>query len=370
MKLLIIGNASHQYNLAFTKWLKKNHQAEVTAIDISFKAYNGDDYDNFFSINGNKTLLNTKIIGSIYRAYLVKDIFTKNNIENQTILLQAATPWLSFIFSFLKKKTSNLSIALWGSDFYRYKRRKVLKKMFTIADNILICHPQMIEDFSKEFNQFHKKTNLCYFGIEPIESIKKILNEKADKQESLKRLGFNDSLLNIVIGHNGSIHNKHLEVLESLANFPKLKDVRIILPMTYGANPEYLKAVDHKCSSMSLNYKILTVFMSDEDVAHLRIITDVMINVQTTDAFSGSMREVLYSGGVVINGSWLPYQFIKNQGVYYEEVDKVKEIGAKVDLIIQNFNSFSKKAENNSEKIYELSSWSKTIKAWAQVLNK
>ena len=370
MKILLIGDANHQYNLSFCKWLKKTVNCEVSAIDFKSSPESKGNYDSFYPLNGKKTLLNTKWVGSVYRSILVKRIIKKNNLGKDIIILQSAIPWIAGISKYLKNRSNNFVIAFWGSDFYRYKRRNVLRKLISNAHNIIIGSPQMISDFNTEFGDLNLKTNLCYFGNEPIENLKVLKENNTSRQESFKTLGLNEFQINVVIGHNGSIHNKHIEVIESIKKSVIDKDVNVILPMTYGASTEYLKQVNYKCKSSLKNFTILTDFMTEQKIAHLRNISDIMVNVQTTDAFSGSMREVMYSGGIMINGSWLPYEFLKKEGVYFEEVESTLMIGDKVNLIIQNFNSFSKKAENNSEKIYELSSWSKTIKAWAQVLNR
>jgi len=93
-----------------------------------------------------------------------------------------------------------------------------------------------------------------------------------------------------------------------------------------------------------------------------------MINVQITDAFNGSMKEVLYCGGIVINGSWLPYQFLKDTDIYFEEVDSVEQISDKLEKIIMNYSYYQEQCKNNAVKIYEFSNWSKLIHQWKEVI--
>tara|TARA_Y100000589_G_scaffold89897_2_gene84453 strand:+ start:3964 stop:5079 length:1116 start_codon:yes stop_codon:yes gene_type:complete len=368
MDILVIGDANHQYNLSFCKWIKKSANCSVSIIDFKSSKIQKGDYDSFYPLGGNPKLLNIKWFGSIYRAFLVKRIIKKNKLGNEVVLLQSAIPWTAIISRFLKNHSHNFTIALWGSDFYRYKKRRILEKLISNANNIIIGSPQMITDFDNEFGKLNLKVNLCYFGNEPMENLKTLKDKNITKKESCDALGLDNNYIKVIIGHNGSIHNKHLEVIESITQSNPEQNYHVILPMTYGANKEYINEVFNKCKVSLKKFTILTDFMSEQEVAHLRNISDIMINVQTTDAFSGSMREVMFCGGVMINGAWLPYDFLTKRGVYFETVDNTEGVGNKIDQIILDFDVFSEKARKNREKIYELSSWSKTIKAWSKVL--
>jgi glycosyltransferase involved in cell wall biosynthesis len=371
MNILIIGNVNHQYNLSFAKSLKQSTNCTLTAICIKSQECNNPVYDHYYPIKGIEFIKKLKWIGSLYKALLILRCIKKYKLGSDAIILQSATPWISSISKSIKKLTKNYIVALWGSDFYRYKRKNLIKNIFNNTNRIIIGSPQMRDDFNSAYqNSFSSKIRLCYFGIEPIEYLKKIKETSFNRFASSKILNIDPQKTNIVVGHNGSANNQQLKVLDSLKNISKdlNEQINIILPMTYGGSKEFINEVQLKCKALSCSHNILTEFMSDEAVAHLRIISDIMINVQTTDAFSGSMREVMYCNGIVINGAWLPYNFIKKEGIYFEEVKSIDQISLKVNEIIKNIDTFKVNTIGNPERIYKLSSWSETIGAWIKAI--
>ena len=172
------------------------------------------------------------------------------------------------------------------------------------------------------------------------------------------------------MGHNGSLFNQHLPALKSLANLSQkiANRIRVILPLTYGLNSEYHEHIINACSNLKFETRLLTGFLNDEEVAHLRFITDVFINVQKTDAFCGAMREVLYAGGIVINGSWLPYNFLKEKNIYFRSIDTVEEVERTLISVLENYDEIKSRCENNFEAIFEMSSWRFVIHNWGRVI--
>jgi hypothetical protein len=374
-KLLIIGNANHQYNIAFTNSIRLVIP-DIRVSIISTHPIVRDDlkkiYDQLYvrreihnitsKIKGVNAFLNGK---NIYQTII------KNNLWANTILIQYANSDIALWGKLIKKRSKNYVVAFWGSDFYRthkYYVRLNLKH----ADNVIIGSPQMLDDLRIEYFKYSRKFHLCYFGNSPIEHLKYLIETGISPQLSCDYFKWSKNKLNITIGHNGSKSHQHIAVLKEFSKLDQdiTKNVRLILPITYGLTNDYLKEITEICEKSSFEYKVFTQFMPEIDIAHLRNLTDIMINMQTTDAFSGSMREVLYCGGVVINGSWLPYQFLKSKGIYFEEVDTITQLSFKISDIIVKYPEYRKRCVKNPSKIYSLSSWSHTIHNWKKVIEK
>jgi len=374
-KLIIIGDANHQYIINFSKWLRIVFQ-DLSIKIISFhpiknKTIAKTYFNDCFEVPVNSKVMSKLVIfRTLYLGWKLLHVVKKNKLTANTILVHYVQPQLAFIGHSLKKRTSNYILALWGSDYYRAKTKHFLKNNLKHADNIIIGSPQMIQDFKKEYENQISKVHLCYYGNEPIENLEEFKKLSVTKQQSCDFFNLTNSKINISIGHNGSKSHQHIQILKELMQLKHCvkEKIRIILPMTYGLDEEYLNEIKIICEKCSFEYKILTSYLNDLGVAHLRNITDIMVNLQTTDAFSGSMREVLYCGGVVINGSWLPYQFLKEMDVYFEEVGSIHEISGKISEIILDYYSYRNRCEGNPEKIYNISSWSQTILKWKEVI--
>jgi len=370
-KLLIIGDANHQYITIFVKWLRKvfpNISISIisTNINIDLIALKNIYEEVYIIPDNNKFISNIKGIRTIAKGWEIYRLILEQKLNPNTILVHYATPYLAFFGSFLRRKTKNYIISLWGSDFYRATPKFYLDLNLKNADKIIISSPQMIKDFNSQYSKYIKKVHLCYFGNEVIKYIDNIKS----KEESFYHLNLNKNKLNVTIGYNGSKAHQHIQVINTLSKLDeKISErIRLLFPLTYSLNDEYLIEIKKACNNLNIEQIYFTEFMSEIDIAHLRKATDIMINVQITDAFNGSMKEVLYCGGIVINGSWLPYQFLKEADIYFEEVDSVEQISDKLEKIIMNYSYYQEQCKNNAVKIYEFSNWSKVIHQWEEVI--
>lgn len=373
--LLLIGDANHQYIINFTKWLRTvlpNISISIisTSQNIRADAVNSN-YDNvYLALSNTNYISKIKGLRILYMAWNTYRIIKIKRLGANAILVHFVVPWFAIISKHVKKRTQNLSVAIWGSDFYRAKNKNNLNKILNYADNIIIDSPQTIQDFKVEFVCHMQKVKLCYFGNEPIENLKYFKETSVTRQQSCIYFKFSNEKLNLTIGHNGSIAHQHIKIIKALLYMgpESTSKIRIILPMTYGLNANYLKEVESACKSTNIEYKIFTDFMTENDVAHLRNLTDIMVNLQTTDTFSGSMKEVLYCGSLVINGDWLPYQFLKELEIYFEEVNSVEELPEKLNKVISDYNYYKMQCIGNPSRIYDISSWSKVITKWKEVI--
>lgn len=372
--LLIIGDANHQYNIAFAKWLrtvKPEVKISIIPTNNSFREDLLKYYDEILPKEELVGMLSKiRILNTILRGKKILNTLIKNNTQFNTILLQFAIPELALWGRQIRKNSKNYTIAVWGSDYYR-NHSIYFNLNIKGADNIIIGSPNMFEELTYKYQKQKHKFHLCYFGNSPIENLKSLKENGISRNQSCTYFDLDEEKINITVGHNGSDSHQHVNVLNELLNLNLdiTSKIRVILPMTYGIRQEgYLEKIHSVLKDAQFEYLIMTDFMSDNDIAHLRNLTDIMINLQTTDAFSGSMREVLYCGGVVINGSWLPYQFLKAEGMYFEEVDKLNELQQKISDIVLHYPDYRNNCYNNPSKIYKLSSWSQTIQNWKEVI--
>ena len=157
--------------------------------------------------------------------------------------------------------------------------------------------------------------------------------------------------------------------LESKFQKELMDEIQLILPITYGGTPKYKNQLLEKLKQLPFEYIFYDTFLTDEKVAQIRKASDIMIQLQLTDQFSGSMQEHLYSRNVVITGSWLPYETMKENGAWFIEIDKLEELYKVIPEIIKDFEKYELKTKNNPQVISELSSWDKNIYSWIDLYN-
>src|SRR3989304_10346614 len=99
----------------------------------------------------------------------------------------------------------------------------------------------------------------------------------------------------------------------------------------------------------NLNYKIMKSMLNIEDIARLRLIANIVLNIQTTDQLSASVQEHLFAGNIVIVGKWLPYDIYDEMGIFFVRAGDLNTLGKKLVDCIINHDEMVKKCINNAE---------------------
>lgn len=374
LRLLLIGPAGHHHLLGFAKSLKRTFPDIKLSIISTTNGYTPSSvYDeHFFLLDTSSCLARVRGVRYFYKFYRFYKLLHINRKKIDTILIHFVLEWYQYYIKKLRNSCGNLSICLWGSDYFRAKNQGAVEKVLSGADNIIIGSNQIFFDFKRDYPTWVEKLELCYFGIPPIENLKGLNEKNITREDSCKQFDFTTEKINVTLGHNGIPSHQHVGIINELKKLDSgtLSKFRLILPMSYGLNESYLEEIKNSVKELEAEVCFLLDFMSDEKIAHLRNLTDVMINLQITDAFSGTMREVLFCGGVVINGSWLPYDFLREQGVYYETVDGLSQISSKLKDIVENMDEYRGNCSNNTEVIFKMSSWTKLIYNWKHIIEK
>lgn len=370
--ILLVANGNHQFITNYTKWLSKQQENKFQVDILSLtpiKEINKKYYNRTFNINKNIFInLVYKIEGNrrYYRLYQYKKVF-KSLPYYDIIHFHFISVDSYFLVRHVKKYTkSKIILSIWGSDMYRIKpeNEDMFFQTCKKADHITFTNQKAIEFFQSKYHWQKNNLRLCRFGLAPLENLKEL---KATRTEYKIQLNWKLEKLAITIGYNLSRFQQHLEILQQFEDkaIIALKDkIQLVLPMTYGGVPEYKKQLLARLNDLPFKYFVYDTFLSDEKVAQIRKASDIMIQLQETDQFSGSMQEYLFACNVVVTGSWLPYKTIKDHGARFIEIDKINELVHVLPNIINNYKKYEIQTENNSKAILELSSWEKNIKDW------
>jgi spore maturation protein CgeB len=97
--------------------------------------------------------------------------------------------------------------------------------------------------------------------------------------------------------------------------------------------------------------------------------SDILIHVQTTDQLSSKMLQEMYAGSVVIAGSWLPYQQLFDDGIYFVSIDSIDELADTLTYVIGHLDEYKEKCKGNKDKVYKMSSWNNVADKWMRMWN-
>ncbi|WP_440903941.1 hypothetical protein ACMZOO_14010 [Catenovulum sp. SX2] len=260
-------------------------------------------------------------------------------------------------------------IVFWGTDLFRCNRFDILETIVKDADQINCHTPELKQALLENLpNASLSKKNWtqCFFGLTPLELISEFKEKQYSKLELFNVLHIAPTDKKIIaLGYNASSAQQHLKVIENLSD-DFFSNAQIWLPMTYGNSSEYIRKVEKALIDKNADYVIIREFMTNEQVAALRMLTDILIQVQVSDSFSGSMQEHLYCGCLVITGSWLPYSTLIERGILMSKVDQISEIGGVITRAMSNFDELYENLQINPDIIESISKWDNVIDNWVQ----
>jgi glycosyltransferase involved in cell wall biosynthesis len=355
-KCLVLCHFFSVYTKNFLERLKK-------AYDIEFDILTMDkDY---------KEKIDKNIIENVFVYKNIDELVNKINlIEKYDIIhIHFLAPFYGLIANQIRTKCDKLIVTIWGSDYYRtsQEEKQIQKNIFQIADNINFGNENTLVDFDNFCNKaYSDKLSICRFGLIQLDYIKASRN--VEKIELKKLLGLPKDSIIITCGYNASPAQNHMSIIDSILKIRNQLPANcyFLFPMTYG-DKNLVFSVRERLKECGINHKIYDEFLSEEDTAILRLVSDIMIQVQTTDQLSGSMQEYLYADNLVITGSWLPYSVFKNKGIYFIEVDRVQDVGDKLVHSVRNLHKLKNKCSQNKEVIWNMTSWEKAINNWINV---
>lgn len=245
---------------------------------------------------------------------------------------------MSFILEDLHKVADNLVVTPWGSDVYRIggRKKRIVQKIFDAADYVTGAGDRFTKDFMRIFNVPNEKFAHADLGSETIDYIsehKNYLTTKIAKQ----KLGI-EGFYTIGCGYNASEGQQHLKMIESIAKARNQLPERLMLlfPVTYPKNTEYVKKLKSSVEESGLRAMWFDEFMDLPSLFELQMATDMFIHVQTTDANSTSLKEYILCGKNCVNGSWLEYDDIEENG--HKPFHVVEDIGYLDQVIVDAYH--------------------------------
>ncbi len=269
-----------------------------------------------------------------------------------------------FLIDELKKHSKNVSVSLWGSDFYRASdvRIKSYLPLFEKLNFICFGNEYTKSDFDERIPGFGTKHKIAKFGIGKFDVLNSLLPNR-DKIKS--ELGIPPDKITVVIGYNAYPAQQHFYLLRQISQLDDniKKDIFLLLPLTYGGNKNYKAKIIKEVKKTGCNYKVFTHFTSDEYIAKLRVIGDIVLNAQISDSFSASLQEHILCNAVLIAGVWLPYQVMTDLGLMYCPV-ALDGFGKKLQEVVENYELYKEEVKNNNSKLYRIGTWGNRIEGW------
>ncbi|MDI1256579.1 MAG: hypothetical protein PSV16_10800 [Flavobacterium sp.] len=279
---------------------------------------------------------------------------------------------------FMVPKNKKIVCTFWGSDLLRtsdifnfYFVKKALNKATTIT-----CQTAELREviLSKYGRNLLDKIEVNMFPLE--ESIYQLMKSNATEVKKISQFkaqfNYSPDKINVLIGHNGSIFNNHLQIINALQHLRDVQQFHLIVNLNYAITENqtiaYKNELNAALTKTNCSYTILENFFSGETLALSRLATDVFVHAPVSDAISSTMLEMLYAGSVVIAGSWLPYKTFKNAQLKYHEIVEFEDISKIFNAIALHFNEEKQKMQTNTLAVENYFLNDKIATKWCRIL--
>lgn len=280
---------------------------------------------------------------------------------------------------FLVPTNKKIVCSFWGSDLLRtsdilnfYFVKKALNKA-----TIITCQSAELKEIilSKFGRNLYNKIQINMFPVDSITyNQMDVLSDNSEKINEFKNtFAYETEKLNILIGHNGSPFNNHLEIINQIRKSIHIRNLHLIINLNYGISPKEKEAYKNKLINTLIDsgctYTLIEHFFSKEELALSRLSTDIFIHMPISDALSGSMLEMLYASSIVITGSWLPYKTFTSNNLLYHEVAGFHQLSKKINEIATNFEQNKERIKHNKMIIKNHFLNDSIVRKWSTILN-
>ncbi len=378
MKILIIGDANHQFLYNFVSDLKQyfNNRIQIDILSTSRSPLkeSAQVYDQVYTPLINSSLLSLKGFRIWWRRLILKNFIRRISAQYDICNIHYADKDILPSVNDIKKFSKKIICSIWGSDIYRASE-KILdrqKSYYNHIDLVTFENQHTMEFFDNVFHLPKKKYRFFTFHLKPLELMKNFENVSAE--ECKRFFDIDADKIIITLGYSASPGAQHIRLLETLKRDDKLIELKskicFFFPLTYPKDNKYLNKIKQNLNSFPFEYKLFLNFMSNEQIAYLRKASDIFVIVTITDQLSGSLLEHLYAGNVVLAGEWLPYKVLEEKGVFFRKVTKsFDNLTEQLLSIIDNLEIEKSRSFTNNKIIAQMNDWNMIMKNWADIYN-
>jgi len=338
----------------------------------SYKEYQFVNEKSILLFKWLRIFLQVKIIRSIFSHLYGCLFFSFSSRKYSTVCFHVASPYNAALINALNKISDFTISVVWGSDFYRANKylNYLSKYFFRRVNRVLVGTHESAKLVLDRYPFLNNRIDAINFGNEKLtKSITDFTKHKTDNKE--RKLVNKESLDDIVItiGYNNKAEHQHLKVIEEINELPSTikSNLTLLVPLTYPSNNLYKKSIIDSLERYNFDYVVVDEFLNNEELIQLRLISDIFINMQTTDMFSASVMEYMAMENVVLNAKWLPYSYIDKSKIYAHKVNW-SNLKDKLIYVIRNLDEEKARTISNKSKIIKLIDWNELAPLWSEYL--
>lgn len=376
--LLVVGTANDIFIYNMAKWLKASMDVEVDVFEFwpaKQQAYSANFYDHLYSASKEgwayrrpqASFTSAGATACQLKRFLKGrqfDVIHCHWLSAPTVLSTAG----------LKRHCRKLFVTFWGGELeqqqYLHSHRLYMRKLnrlMSLAD-VMVNSETSRTRYLSAFPQFKGEFFAASLGASPLESLYAQMEGKT-KADAKKQWNIPEGKNSVMVGYSGKELHQHLMVIEAFRKHPELADtIHLLAPMTRSSDPAYVAEVEAALKASGYTYTLVKDrFLTDDEIASLRLATDMVFQCSRFDGFSRSIIECLCARSVVFYGEWLDYKpYLKQYGFEAIGIASAEEGVKKLSSVLQFKEMYKEMLERNSRCGRRHFLWSECIKDWVR----
>lgn len=310
--------------------------------------------------------------GSVPRFFLrIRKALAHLRVRGYNLVVVNGVSIPSSLSALAASKDTRMVAIFWGSDLLRAGKGTALlmRPLLRRADAIVLPTRYMADRFSEVYNgRYDDRAMVVSLGMRSADVLYAFARSHT-KEECKRAYGLPLDKLCVFCGYNGYRAQRHKEILHLLQTMPKecRDSVCLVFHCAYGLDDAYKDELESLLAGSGMDCRLLTGFLSGDDLAALRMCADVMLNLQQTDAFSSSMLESMEVGAVAVKGDWLVYPELEAYGAYLLSIPSMEDLPGLVQDIVENPGQYFEKTKQNRGVVL-LKSWETVRGDWMRAL--
>jgi hypothetical protein len=299
--------------------------------------------------------------------------------SDRTALVMSLPIDIVWLVPVLKIKFARVVGIAFGSDMLRRNRKRdrwisiglsrldvISATNYNVMDAMLLDFPYLRE----------KERKVTRFGLPVFDCIDQLLMENVSPDECRTRLGYSPNRMLLVLGYAASDGQRQIELIDFFSSKLKdLPDFDFVVPLQYGSR-DTARSVHEACKLANQRigaerFYVLTSFHDRHMSAVMRIATTVLINHSVSDAFSGSVQEVVYAGNLVLAADHLPYATMPGFGTAIRTYANLEQAMSLISpQALADWTRVANEArEENRAGLSATSSWRGVLSDWLALIS-
>jgi len=336
----------------------------ITAIDILNGRILNEDNSITFLVPRFPFLIAEKVYRKIFRKSWINRYIHSGDIVDMHFVEPSYGKYIVDI----KNKGTKVISTLFGSDLFRtsIEIKKQQSIIFRTSDAIIMSK-NMVPYFDTHFPGLESRIIYNQYGSLRLDLIAEMDTDQ-NRHTYRRKYNIEDDRVVVTCGYNGKKEQQHLALIKAITQLPEAQKSRLFLifPVTYGNTEEYDVILKQEISLIKIPFLWLDKRMTDKELAETKIISDITINAQTTDALASSIKEAFAAKNVLLVGDWLPYETYGELGIHYHK-SSLENFTDELSNIIQSLDAEKALCETNVQKVLKFASWNYLIEDWIKL---